>query len=184
MVSATRRPAAKSLGKSVPEVSVAAAVPASVSVSAPAPASAPVAGPAKSSAAASVKKANRSSGATTKPVAPKTVSTPKTVKAANVAKSAKTSKVAEVAKLAKPAKVAKVAKVRKAKLVRDSFTIPKPEFLVLEQLKQRAGKLGAPIKKSELLRAGIKALAAMDSADYLAALAAVPAIKTGRPAKA
>ena len=152
--------------------------------SAPAPASAPVAGPAKSSAAASVKKANRSSGATTKPVAPKTVSTPKTVKTANVAKSAKTSKVAAAAKLPKPAKVAKVAKVRKAKLVRDSFTIPKPEFLVLEQLKQRAGKLGAPIKKSELLRAGIKALAAMDSADYLAALAAVPAIKTGRPAKA
>jgi hypothetical protein len=187
MVSATRKPASKPLGKSVPEVSVAsipAAVPASVTVSVPAPASAPVAGPAKSSAAASVKKATRSSGATAKPVAPKTVSTPKDVKAANAAKSAKAAKVAKPAKPAKPAKVAKVAKVRKAKLVRDSFTIPKPEYLVLEQLKQRAGKLGAPIKKSELLRAGIKALAAMDSADYLAALAAVPAIKTGRPAKA
>lgn len=75
----------------------------------------------------------------------------------------------------------KAAKPKKPKLVRDSFTIPKPEYTVLEELKQRAAKLAQPAKKSELLRAGVKALAAMSNADFLAALKAVPAIKTGRP---
>jgi hypothetical protein len=74
-------------------------------------------------------------------------------------------------------------KEKKPKLVRDSFTIPKYEYSVLDSLKQRAGKLGSPAKKSELLRAGIKALAAMADTAFLAALKAVPAVKTGRPAK-
>ena len=77
----------------------------------------------------------------------------------------------------------KPAKVKKPKLVRDSFTIPKPEYGVLDELKQRAAKLAHPVKKSELLRAGIKALAAMPDAAFLAALQAVPTIKTGRPAQ-
>jgi hypothetical protein len=40
-----------------------------------------------------------------------------------------------------------------------------------------------PAKKSELLRAGLKALAAMPDATIKKALLAVPSIKTGRPAK-
>lgn len=75
----------------------------------------------------------------------------------------------------------KPAKAKKPKLVRDSFTIPKAEYVVLDELKQRAAKLTHPVKKSELLRAGIKALAAMPDAAFLTALAHVPAIKTGRP---
>ncbi len=88
---------------------------------------------------------------------------------------------------AKLEKVAKVAndkspeKAKKPKLVRDSFTIPKAEYLVLDELKQRATKLTRPAKKSELLRAGIKALAALSDAAFLTALQQVPAIKTGRP---
>ena len=82
---------------------------------------------------------------------------------------------------AKPVKVAKPAKVKKPKLVRDSFTIPKDEYVVIDALKVRAGKLGQAIKKSELLRAGIKALAAMSDIQYKAALSNVPTIKTGRP---
>jgi hypothetical protein len=81
---------------------------------------------------------------------------------------------------AKPA--VKAEKVKKPKLVRDSFTIPKAEYLVLDELKLRAAKLTRPAKKSELLRAGIKALAALSDAAFLAALEQVPAIKTGRPA--
>lgn len=77
----------------------------------------------------------------------------------------------------------KALKIKKPKLVRDSFTIPKPEYTVLDALKQRAGKLASPVKKSELIRAGIKALAAMSDAAFLAAVKAVPTIKTGRPAK-
>ena len=80
-------------------------------------------------------------------------------------------------------KAAKPVKAKKPKLVRDSFTIPKAEYTVLDDLKQRAARLASPAKKSELLRAGIKALAAMPDAAFLAALGAVPAIKTGRPSK-
>jgi len=83
---------------------------------------------------------------------------------------------------AKP-KVSKPLKAKKPKLVRDSFTIPKLEYLVMDELKQRATKLAFPIKKSELLRAGIKALAAMSDQAFITALKSVPAIKTGRPAK-
>ena len=78
----------------------------------------------------------------------------------------------------------KPEKPKKPKLVRDSFTIPKSEYAVLESLKQRAAKSGALAKKSEILRAGIKALSAMDDAAFRAAMGAVPAIKTGRPANA
>jgi len=77
----------------------------------------------------------------------------------------------------------KATKVKKPKLVRDSFTIPKPEYETLEQLKLRSAKLGQVAKKSELLRAGIKALSTMTDAALLSALKSVPAIKTGRPAK-
>lgn len=85
------------------------------------------------------------------------------------------------AKPAKPAKAAKLEKTKKPKLVRDSFTIPKAEYVVLDDLKQRAAKLTRPAKKSELLRAGIKLLASISDAAFLTALEQVPAIKTGRP---
>jgi len=80
--------------------------------------------------------------------------------------------------LAKP-KTEKPAKVKKPKLVRDRFTIPKTEYTVLDELKTRADKLAHPVKKSELLRAGVKALAAMPDGAFLGALNAVPTIKTG-----
>ncbi len=82
-----------------------------------------------------------------------------------------------------PSAPAAPAKVKKPKLVRDGFTIPKAEYVVLDALKLRAAELKNPSKKSELLRAGIKALAAMDGAAFLAALNAAPAIKTGRPSQ-
>ena len=69
------------------------------------------------------------------------------------------------------------------KLVRDSFTIPKEEYAGLDALKKRAAKSGLPSKKSELLRAGLKALAAMGDASFRDAMSAVPALKTGRAKK-
>jgi hypothetical protein len=84
----------------------------------------------------------------------------------------------------KTTKVVKAEKPKKPKLVRDSFTIPKVEYVVLEALKQRAARLTRSVKKSELLRAGIKALASLSDAAFLSSLEKVPAIKTGRPAAA
>jgi hypothetical protein len=104
-------------------------------------------------------------------------------KAAPAAKAAEATKAPKAAKAAKADKP-KVDKPKKPKLVRDSFTIPKTEYAVLEMLKERAAKAGAPAKKSELLRAGIQALAGMQDSAFLAAVSAVPTLKTGRPAKA
>lgn len=89
---------------------------------------------------------------------------------------------AKPVKTVAPVNTTRLEKTKKPKLVRDSFTIPKAEYLVLDDLKQRAAKLTRPAKKSELLRAGIKALAALSDAAFLTALEQVPAIKTGRPA--
>ena len=69
----------------------------------------------------------------------------------------------------------------KHKLVRDSFTIPKSEYAILQSLKLRTVRLRRPTKKSELIRAGIVALAAMPDKSFLAAVEKVPSIKTGRP---
>ncbi len=123
----------------------------------------------------------------TKPAAKKTVTPPAVSAAPLVAARAATKPAVKAASQAPITPVAKplstkLLKAKKPKLVRDSFTIPKLEYLVLEELKQRSGKLGNSIKKGELIRAGIKALAAMSDASLLAALKAVPAIKTGRPA--
>ena len=80
------------------------------------------------------------------------------------------------------AKTAK-EKTPKLKMERDSFTMPKTEYAQFHVLKDRLNKLGQPAKKSELLRAGIMQLAAMTDNALKAALAKVPAIKTGRPKK-
>ncbi|WP_146179723.1 hypothetical protein [Limnohabitans parvus] len=74
-------------------------------------------------------------------------------------------------------------KDKKVKVVRDSFTIPKTELLQIGEMKKRALTLGVGVKKSELIRAGLSALAGMTDASFKKALASIPTIKTGRPAK-
>ncbi len=104
-------------------------------------------------------------------------------------RAAKTAKpAAPAAKAAKPAPAvpaveasAKPAKTHKPKLVRDSFTMPKDEYQVIDALKRRALGLEKHVRKSELLRAGIQALAAMNDRAFLKAVGGVPTLKTGRP---
>jgi hypothetical protein len=124
---------------------------------------------------ATAKKPTAKKASAKKPVPTRPAATPKPV-----SKTAITKKPA--AKPAQATKVEKPVKAKKPKLVRDSFTIPKAEYVVLDDLKQRAARLAHPVKKSELLRAGIKALAAMSDPAFLKAMDNVPAIKTGRPA--
>lgn len=78
----------------------------------------------------------------------------------------------------------KLAKDKKPKMVRDSVTIPKAEYMVLDAMKQRAAQLKVMVKKTELIRAGMKHLATLPDAVFLTAIAAVPSLKTGRPSKA
>ncbi|GAD24843.1 hypothetical protein [Acidovorax sp. MR-S7] len=122
------------------------------------------------------------------PRAPATPATPaakspaaKTRAKPKAAPRAAAKKAAPPAPAPAPAPADKDAKPRKPKLVRDSFTIPKDEYAAIDTLKQRATAQAHPAKKSELLRAGLKLLSGLDDAALLAALQAVPAIKTGRP---
>ena len=71
----------------------------------------------------------------------------------------------------------------KIKMERDSFTMPKDEYAQLTLLKARLTAMGKPAKKSELLRAGIKLLAAMSDNTLKTTMAKIPVIKTGRPNK-
>lgn len=83
-------------------------------------------------------------------------------------------------KPAKPQKLEKPTKPRKA-LVRDSFTMPDADFALIAVLKERALGAGRPAKKSELLRAGLQALAALDAKKLRVALERLEPIKVGRP---
>jgi hypothetical protein len=81
------------------------------------------------------------------------------------------------------AKPAKADKHRK-KLVRDSFTMPADDFALIAKLKERALNAKRPVKKSELLRAGLRALYALKVTDLVATLNALAPVKAGRPSKA
>ena len=161
-----------------------------------APTSTPAAVPAVPAKTTAIKKPARQAAA--KPAAktskaataaaPKALAAKKAVTSAPKKANAVTAKRAAETKssdkpAAKPVAV-KTPKSKKPKMVRDSFTIPKPEYDVLDVLKLRAAKLGNPVKKTELIRAGVKAIAALSDAAFKQALLAVPSLKTGRPAKA
>ena len=108
----------------------------------------------------------------------------KAPKAAAVVKPAKNLNATTIAAMP-PITTAEGKGVRsKEKLVRDSFTMPRADFALIHQLKERGLGFKRAIRKSELLRAGLQALAAMDDALLMALLDRLPALKAGRPRKA
>jgi len=119
---------------------------------------------------------------------------PKKVAAKQATATVATAKVAAAKKAAAPKaalskhtpSAAPVAREgsKRAKLVRDSFTMPQPDFALIDVLKARALGIKRPTKKSELLRAGLQALAAMPVAELKATLGRLMPLKTGRPKKA
>ena len=85
-------------------------------------------------------------------------------------------------KVASPAPQPVVAPYpEKVKRVRDSFTMPRADFDLIDQLKDRALGFKRPTKKSELLRAGLQVLQGLTDAQLLAALGALTPLKPGRP---
>lgn len=118
--------------------------------------------------------------AATEPTAATVAVQPVQVAAVKPVKADKAAKAAKADKPGKPAAPVEAPKA-KAKLVRDSFTMPKSEYDLLAQLKHRGTQLQRHVKKSELLRAGIAALNSMSDRNFLAALDRVPSLKTGRP---
>lgn len=69
------------------------------------------------------------------------------------------------------------------RMVRDSFTMPASDFALIATLKSRALTAKRETKKSELLRAGLQVLAALDSKALLDVLARLAPVKVGRPKK-
>lgn len=118
----------------------------------------------------------RKPAASTKPSAKKTP-----VKRAPAAAKAVAEPAEKVARAEPAAKKSK--KEPKVKVVRDSFTMPEGEYRKIAEIKEAALQAGQPVKKSEVLRAGLKALAAMSPAQLKRALAGLEKIKTGRPKK-
>lgn len=88
---------------------------------------------------------------------------------------------------AKPAKPPLLADAKPTKskqpLVRDSFTMPAADFDLITSMKERAIRLMRPAKKSELLRAGLYALAVLNDTKFRSALNALTPLKPGRPKK-
>jgi hypothetical protein len=75
----------------------------------------------------------------------------------------------------------KTKRARKEKVIRDSFTMPKSDYEKIAVLKQKCLEAGVPVKKSELLRAGLTLLEAIPVKRLMAAIAALETVKTGRP---
>lgn len=72
---------------------------------------------------------------------------------------------------------------KKPKLIRDSFTLPESDYAIFKDLKNRCLASGLEVKKSELLRIALIALAKLNDAELAKAVKVLPRIKTGRPAK-
>ncbi|PUE43159.1 hypothetical protein B9Z50_02035 [Limnohabitans sp. Bal53] len=137
----------------------------------------PVKAPRKSASPAAKRQPVKTTSAPATPVA---VAPAAPAKAKTSPAKAPQAKAADKKKAAAPTKAAKEKKV---KVVRDSFTLPKTELLQITEMKKRAMALGVEVKKSELIRAGLQALAGMADTAFKKAMANVPTIKTGRPAK-
>ena len=160
------RPAAKAAVKAPPR---AASKPAAAVIAAAAPAKARAKPAAKAAAAA-----------TSKVPAPVKAGKP----AAAVPVKAAPAKAKAAAKVVGDKAVKEVKHPgKKPKLVRDSFTFPAVDYALFASLKQRALKSGHDVKKSELLRAGLAALAELSDAALLKAVQAIVRLKPGRPTK-
>ena len=77
----------------------------------------------------------------------------------------------------------KAKKEHKLKVVRDSFTMPQNEYQKIAEIKATCLKAKVHVKKSEVLRAGLKVLSELDPARLTLILKRLEKIKTGRPNK-
>jgi hypothetical protein len=70
-----------------------------------------------------------------------------------------------------------------SKLIRDSFTIPEDEYVLLAETKKTCLNSGLEIKKSQLIRIGIRLVHELSPSRLKKAQKALQPVKTGRPHK-
>jgi hypothetical protein len=66
-------------------------------------------------------------------------------------------------------------------IIRDTFTFPKEDYDLIAVLQTRCLQMATNVNKSELLRAGLHALAQLSDDDLLAQLNSLTKLKAGRP---
>ena len=72
---------------------------------------------------------------------------------------------------------------KQGKRVHGKFSMPKADYALIDALKTSAKKAGRPVKKNELLRAGLRALASLDPVSLRLALAPVQPEKAAKAKK-
>ena len=77
--------------------------------------------------------------------------------------------------------LAKKSKIVKAKVIRDSFSFPKQDYLKISELKKTCLAAGIHVKKGEILRAGLHLLTQLNLEELKKAVDQVEKIQTGRP---
>lgn len=77
----------------------------------------------------------------------------------------------------------KPEKEPKVKVVHDSFSMPKAEYRKIAEIKETCLEAGLQVKKSEVLRAGLKALGKMNAAQLKSAIVGLGKVKAGRSKK-
>jgi hypothetical protein len=99
----------------------------------------------------------------------------------------KTGVTQAVVKAAKVVESTRIGKTREDKpvdkVIRASFTMRHSEYDKITELKQKCLNAGMRVKKSELVRAGLRVLATLEPAQLSKALEQMAQIKIGRPKK-
>ena len=79
-----------------------------------------------------------------------------------------------------PVRHAKPKPPKKIPVIRDTFSFPEFDYVLLSELQAALLKNGHNVSKSELVRAGLKALAQMRPAQLIKTAKAVEKLKPGR----
>ena len=73
--------------------------------------------------------------------------------------------------------------IEKEAVIRDSFTMPTDDYELLKLLQERCLNEGKSVNKSEIVRAGLQALAKLPEGDLVDAFEGVVKVRPGRPTR-
>jgi hypothetical protein len=85
--------------------------------------------------------------------------------------------------LGETAKSEEVAAPAIVPVVRDTFTFPEDDYGLIASIQDRCLKSATMINKSEIVRAGLKALAMMSDVELMEMVRGLTKVKPGRPAR-
>lgn len=81
----------------------------------------------------------------------------------------------------KGARVTKKIPKGESVIIRETFSLPPGDSACIDALRLRAAKSGVMLNRSEIIRAGIAALAMLNETQFADVTNEVPKLKTGRP---